>query len=83
MRDYRSLRIWQQAMDLCIEVYDRTDSYPRDEIYLLTRETRRSAISIPSNIAEGAGKRSDKAFSNHLDIGQTGTVIKFDKGKFL
>jgi four helix bundle protein len=57
---YRDLRVWQLAMELVVGVYEQTRSFPKQEIYGLTSQMRRSAISIPSNIAEGKGRSSDR-----------------------
>ena len=63
---YRDLRVWQQAMDLAMQVYRLTEAFPKHEMYGLTGQIRRAAISIPSNIAEGKGRRTDRDFSSFL-----------------
>jgi four helix bundle protein len=63
---YRDLRVWQQAMDLATQVYRLTEGFPKHELYGLTGQIRRAAISIPSNIAEGKGRRTDRDFSGFL-----------------
>ncbi len=65
---YEELEVWQQAMDWVILVYQETRRFPREEIYGLTSQIRRAAVSVPSNIAEGQGRRSTKEFLNHLAI---------------
>ena len=65
---YRDLLIWQKSMDLTKLVYQITYSFPKDEIYGLTSQIRRSAVSIPSNIAEGRGRNSNKEFIRFLQI---------------
>src|SRR5687768_8824581 len=65
---YRDLDVWKQGMDLVEEVYKATKSFPTSELYGLTNQVRRAAISIPSNIAEGHCRRSTKAFANHVSI---------------
>ena len=67
---YRDLKVWQKAMDLVIEVYRLTGSFPSAEMYGLTGQMRRSAVSIPSNIAEGHGQGGGKSFSRYLFIAQ-------------
>jgi four helix bundle protein len=67
---FRELLVWQQAMDLVVDVYQLTDSFPRNERFTLIAQTRRTAISIPSNVAEGANRRTTRAFLNHVDIAQ-------------
>jgi four helix bundle protein len=63
---YRDLRVWQKAMDLAVEVYELTERFPKHEMYGLTSQIRRAAISVPSNIAEGKGRRTDSDFSMFL-----------------
>jgi four helix bundle protein len=65
---YKDLQVWKVSMDLVIEVYKLTDKFPRSEIYGLTNQVRRSSVSIPSNIAEGSGRRSLKEFIHFLYI---------------
>lgn len=66
MQDFRNLKVWQKSHQLTLEVYRATQSYPRDEVYSLTQQTRRSASSIPTNIAEGTGRGSDADFARFL-----------------
>ena len=63
---YRDLRIWQEAVQLALSVYRATMSFPRHELYGLTSQMRRAAVSIPSNIAEGKGHSSDRDFGRFL-----------------
>jgi len=58
-RNYRDLIVWQRAMKFVFSVYESTKRFPRDEIFSLTSQMRRGAVSIPSNIAEGQGRGSD------------------------
>ncbi len=64
---HRDLKVWQQAMDLTIKIYSLSRQFPKDEMYGLTSQMRRSAVSVPSNIAEGHG-RGGKEFVRFLDI---------------
>jgi four helix bundle protein len=57
---YRDLRVWKNAMDLVVQVYEQTRSFPKEEIYTLTSQMRRAAVSIRSNIAEGKGRSTDR-----------------------
>ncbi len=68
MHNLKELKIWQKAMDLAVNVYKATQHFPKEETYNLTAQTRRSAISIPSNIAEGAGRNSANEFVHFLGI---------------
>jgi four helix bundle protein len=56
MRDYRKLKVWEKSHKLTLDVYRITSSFPNKEIYGLTSQIRRAAVSIPSNIAEGCGR---------------------------
>ena len=67
-RNYRDLVVWQRAMDFVELVYRVTASFPKEEIYGLTGQLRRAAVSIPSNIAEGQGRHSDREFQRFLRI---------------
>ena len=66
--DYRQLKVWQKAMDLTVEIYNLVKRLPREETYALSDQMRRAVVSIPSNIAEGQGRNSDKEFINFLSI---------------
>jgi four helix bundle protein len=66
MGSFRDLRVWQEAMKLAREVYKGTASFPRHELYGLTQQIRRAAVSVPSNVTEGKGRHSDKEFSHFL-----------------
>jgi len=68
MHKLNELKIWNKAIDLATEVYRTTSKFPREELYGLTSQVRRSAISIPSNIAEGAGRNSNNDFKHFLAI---------------
>lgn len=68
VKSYRDLVVWQRAKAFAVEIYRVTEAFPRKEQYSLTDQIRRAAVSIPSNIAEGHIKRSDKAFAFHLDV---------------
>jgi four helix bundle protein len=65
-RSYKDLVVWQKSMELVTAVYRATASFPRDELFGLTSQLRRAAISIPSNIAEGQGRISEKEFRYFL-----------------
>jgi four helix bundle protein len=67
-KPHKKLLAWQKSMDLVEDIYDLTRRFPREEIYGLTSQLRRAAISVPSNIAEGAAGRSPVQFRNFLGI---------------
>jgi four helix bundle protein len=63
---YKDLIVWQKAMDLVVEVYALTEKFPHSEMYGLTSQMRRAAVSIPSNIAEGRRRSTKKDFRHFL-----------------
>lgn len=68
MHRFEELKIWQKAMNIAEYSYKATATFPKDEKYNLTSQIRRSAVSIPSNIAEGAGRNSNGEFKQFLGI---------------
>lgn len=68
VRNYQDLIVWQKAMDLVEQIYATSQRFPREEIYGLTSQLRRAAVPIPSNIAEGQGRRTTADFVRHLSI---------------
>lgn len=68
VRTYRDLEVWQAAMDLSVAIYRLTQSFPRQEVFGLSGQMRRSAVSIPSNIAQGQGRLNTKEFAHFLGI---------------
>lgn len=68
LKSYRDLQVWQKAMLMAREIYRVTAEFPREELYGLTQQIRRAAVSIPSNIAEGEGRESTKEWLRHLSI---------------
>ncbi|PRP66817.1 four helix bundle protein [Nonlabens agnitus] len=77
MHQFEKLKIWQKAMDLVLDVYKATEQFPKEEKYGLISQMRRSAVSIPSNIAEGSGRNSNQQFNYFLAIasGSTSELI--------
>ena len=65
---YKELIVWQKSMDLTVEIYRLTKNLPKEEIYGLTNQLRRAAVSIPSNIAEGNARLSTKDYMRFLSI---------------
>jgi len=68
MRDFRSLQVWEKAHQLVLDVYKSTEPFPTNETYGLRNQIRRSAVSIPANIAEGCGKDSAADYVRFLLI---------------
>jgi four helix bundle protein len=65
---FRELVAWQKAMELVLDVYRATKALPKEEVYGLTSQMRRAAVSIPSNVAEGQGRKTPRNFKNFLSI---------------
>jgi four helix bundle protein len=68
MQDYRNLKVWQRAHGFALDVYRLTNQFPPDERFGLTSQIRRSAVSVPANIAEGSTRGSDPDFARFLII---------------
>jgi four helix bundle protein len=68
MHNFKELKIWQKAIDLCVDVYKATSFFPKDELFGLNTQMKKSAVSIAANISEGAGRNSDKEFLHFLGI---------------
>lgn len=68
MKDFKELKVWHKAYALSLAVYERSRSFPREEIYGLTSQLRRAAVSVGANIAEGCGRRSDGEFIRFWQI---------------
>ena len=66
MNRFEELKIWNEATGLAVDIYSMTKKFPKDEIYGITQQIRRSAVSVPSNIAEGAGRRTKPDFRRFL-----------------
>ena len=68
IRSFRDLDVWNKAMDLVVNVYALTDTFPQHELYGLTDQTRRAAVSVPTNIAEGNGRLYRGEYAHHAAI---------------
>ena len=68
MRNFRELKVWEKAHQLTLAVYKATKTFPKDELYGLTSQIRRSCSSIPANIAEGCGRKGEAEFARFLQI---------------
>lgn len=68
MRDYRKYDTWKIAHELVKEIYIISESFPKSELFGLTSQIRRASVSIPTNIAEGCGRSTDKEFARFLEI---------------
>ncbi len=68
MRNFRDMHIWNQGMDLAVDAYKILKQFPREEEYGMKSQIRKAAVSIPSNIAEGCSRSSQKEFKHYLEI---------------
>lgn len=68
MHNYKELNVWKRGIKLTTEIYKISQVFPNEERFGLTSQMRRSAVSVPSNVAEGAGRRTDGEFVNFLGI---------------
>jgi four helix bundle protein len=68
MRDFKELKVWQKAHQLVLAVYRNTTAFPADERFGLTAHLRKTALSIPSNVAEGCGRQTDRDLGRFLSI---------------
>lgn len=68
LHDYKKLQAWNNAIDLAVEIYSCINNFPSHEIHGLVSQMKRASISVSSNIAEGAGRNSNKSFSHFLSI---------------
>ncbi len=76
-KPHRKLNVWKSAIELAVETYDVTRAFPAEEKYNLTSQMRRAAVSVASNIAEGAARRTKKEFIQYLHVAQ-GSISELD-----
>ncbi|MBI5196200.1 MAG: four helix bundle protein [Nitrospirae bacterium] len=77
MESYQELEVWKKAIELVTEIYKITKTFPNEEIYALTNQIRRAAISIPANIAEGWGRNMTKEYIQFLRIAR-GSLLELE-----
>lgn len=77
IKSYRDLVVWQEAMTLVTQVYGMTRAFPKSEIFALTSQLQRAAVSVPANIAEGNGRQSRLEYLHHLAIAR-GSLAELD-----
>ena len=85
MHQFKELKVWQKGRELVKEIYKSTHKFPQDELFGITSQMRRSAVSIPTNIAEGCSRNSDNELNRFLDIAngsafelETLVILSFD-----
>ena len=76
-RPHRKLDVWKKSMEFVRDIYQATEQFPKSEIYGFTSQMRRAAVSIPSNLAEGAARKGNKEFKLFLSIAQ-GSISELD-----
>lgn len=77
MKDFHDIKVWHKAHNLTIKIYKITESFPREQVYGLTSQIRRAAVSIPTNIAEGCGRNTETEFARFMDIA-SGSASELD-----
>ena len=82
LKSYKDLLVWQRAVDILVEVYAISASFPKEEVFGLTNQIRRASNSISLNIAEGYSRNSAKAYLNFLNIAQ-GSLFELESGIIL
>lgn len=82
LKSYKDLLVWQRAVDISVEVYAISASFPKEEVFGLTNQIRRASNSISLNIAEGYSRNSAKAYLNFLNIAQ-GSLFELESGIIL
>ena len=87
LRTFKDLKVWQRSYQLCLDIYKVTKGFPKEEMYGLTSQIRRSAVSVPSNIAEGYGRKTTQEYIRSLYIAygsncelETQTLLSGDLG---
>jgi len=77
VKSYRDLLVWQKGVELAVECYEFTEHFPKSELYGLTNQMRRAAVSVPSNVAEGSARRHTPEFVQHVSI-SCGSMAELD-----
>ncbi|MBI2758981.1 MAG: four helix bundle protein [Chloroflexi bacterium] len=68
MKDFRQLKVWEKSHALTLAIYKATEQFPKQELYALTNQIQRAAVSVPANIAEGCGKNTDAELARYFQI---------------
>ena len=68
MRDFKELQIWQKEIEIAVKTFQLTDTFPKEDKYGISQQMTRSGVSIPSNIAEGSSRRTEKDYARFIEI---------------
>ncbi len=68
MRNFKELKIWQNGIEIALKTYRLTETFPKEDKYAIVQQMNRASVSIPSNIAEGSSRKSQKDYSRFIDI---------------
>ncbi len=68
IKNFKDLIVWKRSVDFVVKIYEVTKEFPKEELYGITSQIRRAAVSIPSNVAEGQSRGTDAVFANHIGI---------------
>ena len=82
LKTHKELNVWKESIEMVTEIYKVTKGFPKEELYGITNQIRRAAVSIPSNIAEGAARSSHKEFSYFLSIA-VGSIAELETQLFI
>ena len=82
IRSYKDLLIWQKGIKIVLIVYQLVKTFPQNELFALSSQLKRASVSIPSNIAEGDGRNSDKSFNHFLNISR-GSLYEIETQLFI
>jgi len=76
-KPHKKLNAWQKSVEFCVKLYEITEKFPKSELYGLTNQIRRAAVSVPSNVAEGAARNSSKESSQFYNVAR-GSISEID-----
>ena len=77
MRNFKELRIWQKGIEIAVKTFQLTDTFPKEDKYGICQQMTRSGVSIPSNIAEGSSRRSEKDYARFIEI-SLGSIFELE-----
>src|SRR5215471_19044244 len=68
MRNFKELKIWQKGIDIAVKTYQLTDTFPKEDKYAIVQQMTKASVSIPSNIAEGSSRKSEKDYLRFIEL---------------